>query len=359
MKKVMLAAISVVAMLVVSCSNDEITVVKDDKVNDVNVSVSLSNFFSSYNFNDTKHDIQVTDAYRVFNSENGDFIQARTMFYDSNGDLVDSIVVYSTNTNSFVRSIQLAEGNYTAVSTLLFAYKSKNKYYTLWTLSGRETLSTAVLLCDNRWSKWSIMSYDSQNFTVRKGQTTEIAMTPKPVGALCYLYFQNFQYLNQYSTSSAADNGIRSLCLYGRNVAKGYRLNPAATERFVYLNDGGSNYWYFLSDKMVPSDFDDSWTYFKSNLYDYCHILAPQANVQFGYVSEGKSTFSGYGEATYDIVNGQTYLAYWDYFQVGNPYFGLADNSHWHTYNVKAPVSSFMARKTDSQSKILRPFMGQ
>ena len=62
MKKVILAAISVVALLAMSCSNDEITVVKDDKVNDVNVSVSLSNFFSSYNFNDTKHNRQVTDA---------------------------------------------------------------------------------------------------------------------------------------------------------------------------------------------------------------------------------------------------------------------------------------------------------
>lgn len=357
MKRIILAAISVVALLAVSCNNDEITIVKDNKVNDVIVNVSLNNFFSSYNFNDTKHDIKVADAYRVFNSENGDFIQARTMFYDSNGELVDSVVVYSTNTNSVVKSLKLAQGNYKAVTTLLFAYKEKNKYYTLWTLSGRENLSTAILMCDNRWSMWSIMSYDSKNITVREGETTEIAMIPKPVGALGYLFFQNFQYLNQNSTSSPSDNGIHQLCLYGRNVAKGYRLNPTASERFIYLNDSGANSWYFLSDRLFPSDFDESWTFFKSNLYDYFYILAPQAHVQFGYINDGSSTFSGYGEATYSIVNGQTYLAYWDYFQVGNPYFGIADNNHWHTYNEMTTNPLFTASKTDRRSRILHPFI--
>lgn len=356
MKKIMLAAISMVALLAASCSNDEITVVKDDKVNDVNVNVSLSNFFSSYNFNDTQHNHQVTDEFRVFNSENGDYIQVRTMFYDTNGELVDSLVSYVTNTNAVVANIKLAEGNYTAVTTLLFAYKEKNKYYTLWSLEGRENLSSATLECDNRWTKWSIMSYDSKTFSVRKGQAAEIALVPSPVGALGYIYLQNFQYASSYSTSSPVDNGIRALCLYGRDVATGYRLNPNAAERFVYLDDAGSNSWYFLSERLIPSDFDDSWTFFKSNLYDYFYILAPRAHVQFGYMRAGESAFSGYGEATYSITSGQMYLAYWDYFAVGNPYFGRADNNHWNTYSVKEEVPMRMPKKPGSRSEVLHPF---
>lgn len=350
MKQVSYIFIAALAMMTVACSNDSIDVqVEAAKLNEATVNVSLGNFFSSYNFNDTKHDIQIADAFRVFSSENGDYIQVRTLFYNADNELVDSLVSYVTNTNAVIKSVKLADGTYTAISTLLFAYKENNKYYTLWTLKDKEKLTLASLNCKTRWSKWSIMSYDSKTFTVSGAQTISIAMNPKPVGALGYLFLQNFQFLNEYNTSSAADNGIRSICLYGRNVAKGFRLNPSATDRFIYYDDAGPDSWYFLSEKQVPSTFDKSWTYFKSNLYDYFYILAPQVHVVFGYVKNGESTFSGYGEATYNITSGQTYLAYWDYFQVGNPYFGIADNSHWHTYSSSVKGERTLLRRNDAK----------
>ena len=74
------------------------------------------------------------------------------------------------------------------------------------------------------------------------------------------------------------------------------------------------------------------------NLYAYCYILAPQFNLEFGYTLQGETSFHGYGETTYTQTPGSVILAYWDYFQVGNPYFGPADNNHWHSYSssVKA-----------------------
>ena len=43
--------------------------------------------------------------------------------------------------------------------------------------------------------------------------------------------------------------------------------------------------------------------------------------------------FSPYGEKTTTFTPGITYLAYWDYFQIGNPYLIPADNNHWHDYS--------------------------
>ncbi|MBQ5475593.1 MAG: hypothetical protein IIT65_13155, partial [Lachnospiraceae bacterium] len=50
--------------------------------------------------------------------------------------------------------------------------------------------------------------------------------------------------------------------------------------------------------------------------------------------------FNGYGEQTCNITSGKVYLAYWDYFKVGNPYFGIADNNHWNRYETRATRSA-------------------
>ena len=70
-----------------------------------------------------------------------------------------------------------------------------------------------------------------------------------------------------------------------------------------------------------------------TNLYGYFYILAPDFNLCFGYVLNGQNTFSMFGKQDCNIQYGKTYLAYWDYFQVGNPYFGIADNNHWNDYS--------------------------
>lgn len=342
------------AIFITACSNDDILIYTHDSVNDVNVTVSLSNFFSSYNFQDTRHDISVTDDYRTFHSEHDLYIQVRTLIYDSNGLLVDSLLSYSTNTNPVTKSLMLSAGNYTAVSTLTFADKTTGDDASWWNLVNKEKLVTATMSATYRFSKWSIMSYDSKAFTVTSNQTTSISMNPQPIGALCYMYLQNFWCASEADYPTRSDNGIRALCLYSQDIAENFRLDPNAAERYIYWENSGRNFWYFMSDRLVPTDFDDDWTYFETNLYTYFYILPPHARMQFGYVLQGVDYFTGYGEATYNIQSGKTYLAYWDYFQIGNPYFGIADNNHWNTYSsqvkAKAPI------KERSSTNVLHPF---
>lgn len=338
MKKILFLALCGMALFVTSCGGDDPDPSSPDggfsgtKIS-VNVEVSLSNFFSSYNFNDTKHGTSVTEDFRTFHSEFEKFIHVRTLFYNNRGTLVDSLVVYSDNEkNSIQKNIKLPEGTYTVVTTLNFADEERSDM-SWWTLCDKQNLSTAYLKPYTRFTKWAIMSYDAKTITVESGNTTTVRMTPSPIGALGYMYLENF-YKDQFGNE--ADNKIRSLALYSQTIADGFRLDPTASDRYMYMGATGSDSWYYLSDKLEPTDFNKSWEYFQSNLYDYFYILAPSFNATFGYVLEGENFFHSYGEASYTITNGQTYLAYWDYLVYGNPYFGLADNNHWNNYDMKS-----------------------
>ena len=333
MKKIIFFAAAMLALLTTSCSNDDIQIDYNTRNTDVNVTVSLSNFFSGYNYNDTRNGISVTEDYRTFNSEFGYYIHVRTMFYNSQGNLVDSLVTFTSTTNAVTKSLKLAEGTYTVISTLNFS-ESDNADGTLWEWCDREKLSTTYIEPYSRFSIWAIMSYASQTIQVKEGSATTISMTPAPIGALGYLYFQNFQYKNESTYGTVADNGIRELALYSQNVADGYRLDPGASEKFIYQKATGAGSWYYLSDQLTPARFENSkdYGYFRTNIYSYFYILAPQFNYAFGYELEGDSGFNVGAQSNATISNGKTYLAYWDWFKVGEPYFGIADNNHWNTY---------------------------
>lgn len=334
MKKVLFAALTFIVLLS-SCSNDDIIIEKNDSINDVNVSVSLLNFFSSYNFYDTRHDIDVSEDYKTFYSEYKKYIQVRTLFYNNKGMLVDSLISYSTNTNEVNNTIKLSAGKYTVVSTLTFADEINGDKFSWWSLENKERLSTVALKLEYN-GRWCIMSYSSKELEVFDGQTVNVNMDPMPIGALGYMYLQNFWCTNYANYPNISDNGVRELCLFTKDKAIGYKLDPTVSNKYIYNDDAGKNTWYFLSNRLEPTDFDDDWTFFKSNLYSYFYILAPQVHTTFGCVYKGETSFDGYGENTITIQNGKTYLAYWDYFEIGNPFFGIADNKHWNTYSSEA-----------------------
>lgn len=338
MKKIIYSMIALAAVLMTSCTNDDIKIDINNRNNAVNLSISLTGLYSSYNYNDTRHNVKVSEDYRTFYSNHDHYIEVRTLIYNASGNLVDELLSYSTNINSVSQTVKLAEGTYTAVTTLTFAEKGNKdgEYYYYWTVADKETLANAKLQSKYRFSKWSIMSYASKRFSIEEGKTVSLAMSPTPVGALCYGFYQNFQYESEATYGTLADNGIRSLTVYAQTVAEAYRLDPNATEKFIYKDELKTGTWYWLSNFLEPADFDEDWTFFRSNLYTYFYILQPNIHIQFGYIPEGETGFYGYGDNSYTLTSGQMYLAYWDYFQIGNPYFGVADNNHWNSYESSA-----------------------
>ena len=335
MKKQLLLGLVLGAALITSCSgsgsSDEADVVTYNKVN---VSVDPSDLFSSYTFEDTKHGINIQDEFRTFNSEYGKYIQVRVLFYNKSTDLlVDSIVRYLSDTNTITEQISLPAGDYFAVTTLSFADKSNGDSW--WVNVDREKMSTSKLKPLNRMGCWSIMSHASESLTVQHGDQNRLTAKPKPVGTLVYEFYENFQYVSEQTYGTVADNNIRQIALYNRTPGESYNLDPRATNKFNYYADAGSNTWYY-ADVHRPAWFDSTWTFFKTNLYAYCYLMEPQAELTFGLMHDGETTFNAYGEKKYTLTSGKTFLAYWDYFKVGNPYFGEATNSKWNSYS-KAP----------------------
>lgn len=335
MKKILFALVALVNMLFSSCSNDAIEIsTSEGKVdNALSISISPSKFFSTYNYVDTKHsDIKsLQETFRTFNSEENMLIEARSYFYKkSTGMLVDSVKTFVDNaSNDITLTANLPKGDYYAISFINFAESDKEPY---WYVKNKEKLETATLEYKYAYSYWNILSLSTDEFSVTDNKTVSITTTPSPVGAIIFSYFQNF-YRESAGNNAPTDNGIRRLSIYARNKAIGYKLNPNAANRFEYLSDAGENSWYFLVD-MKPEYFGEGnnrWTFFQTNLYSYDYVLTSESDIEFGYTLKGENEFQPYGLAKYSIQPGKMYLAYWNYLQVGNPYFGFADNNHWGT----------------------------
>ena len=332
MKKIVFGLMALTIGVFSSCTNDEIAIdAPEAPVQDaLTITVDLSDFYASYNYDDTRHDIQIAELYRTFNSESNKYIHVRTYIYDQSSDLlVDSIVNYVTTTNSVTATLTLPKGSYYAVSSVCFADNTSSSA-SWWQIEDRERLSTAKL-----WygpynsSMWSILSTSTDAFTVSRGSHETVNTTPHPLGALVYCIFENFQYLNEATYGTVADNHIREIGLLTQRRAVSYNLDPNATTAFNYREEGGTGTYYI--NTWIERD-----TNFDMNYARLCYILEPQQHIVFGYVEEGSEKFSGYGEQDVTYRSGTTYLAYWDYFKVGEPYFGVADNNHWNYYFIYA-----------------------
>lgn len=331
MKKLLYAIYVALTMIATSCTNDEINVFTEEgSVKDaVVVSVSLSDFYQSYDYVDTKHNHKISDMFRTFNSEYGKYIQVLSLIYNQNtGSLVSYYLDYATNTNNMVYKADLPEGRYYAITTLTFA-DDKDLEKCKWNIEAEENLHTVKMSPKDRSQHWSIMSESTESFTVRKNHQESVATTPKPVGTLCYFYAQNFQYKNATQYGTISDNNIRNLAIYTQNLALEYNLDPQSSSKYNYKEDVGKNTWSAI-ESFEPKDFNKDWTFFQTNLYSYFYILAPKFNLCFGYIPKDSDSFKKYGEASYTIQSGSMMLAYWDWFSVGNPYFGPADNNHWN-----------------------------
>ena len=349
MKKIVFGLIAFSIIIFSSCKNDEIKIDKPiaPVVNGLTMSVDISKFFSSYNYDDTYHNLgkgnQIAEAFRTFNSESGKLIQVRTLIYNkSTNEIVDSIVNYVSNLNQVTSTKDLLPGDYWAITTLAFADKA-DPNETWWYVADYKNLTTAKLYPRNRFSKWSILSSSTESFSVSRTQPAHVNTSPAPLGALTYIFCQNFQYLNEASYGIVADNKVREIALYTKRKAESYNLDPNATSKYNYFKETGVSEWYD-NCYFEPSNFvvdGNRWTYFMTNIYGYCYILETEQTTCFGYALDGETSFRGpYGEQNNTFQAGTTYLAYWDYFQIGAPYFGVADNNHWHYYIAKTRSAS-------------------
>lgn len=191
MKKIYFYIIALVSILFLSCSNEDILVetTVPEITGSVVVNVPLTNLYQSYDFYDTKHDIDISDTYRTFNSENGLYILYMSLFYDkATGSLIKGVHGHSKDTNSKVVKTELPIGNYYVITLLYFTYASSGldseKDY--WTVYNASNIRTAKIKNNNHYDQWAIMSVSTNEMEVKEDLQTSINANPQPIGALTY-----------------------------------------------------------------------------------------------------------------------------------------------------------------------------
>ena len=184
MKKIYIAAISLLALLLVtSCSNDEIDIEKVGRKYDLTFNVSTQDIFEKFDLTNSVRDNYLRDGSRA--------VGVYTFLYNQNGDLLqkDQIVLPTYNIATKTYS-KLVEGKYTFVCVETLVNPDVDNTSEDWSIEGEDKLSTLKLKAEGVLGWASILGTSTQ--VVDLSRSTEISVTPEAVGARVNLYCYNF-----------------------------------------------------------------------------------------------------------------------------------------------------------------------
>lgn len=263
MKKTLYSLIAILAMVISSCSNDDIEV-----LHTVNIKVNPSKVISTFTYEYQPGELEsFPDTLKL---------RTRLLAYDAKGALKDSAVQYLTNYGSIASySLNLEEGDYTLVAiTDVVVKKSNDVKFEFWHLKNRERLSETKLSdAGNIGEQFKILGIESKKFTIDK-TNKECILYPQAVGALCYVVFHNihqFPDVKQYSLEMTKASDFLQFSGNGE-------WQPSVK------NNNGSFDWY-----LTYTEPEETESY---GIYGY-YFMLPMPNVNFKF--------------TYDDTNGDTH----------------------------------------------------
>ena len=240
MKKFMFMCMAIVAMLMVSCKNEDISISREVTFNVEPYSVISG--FSAYQVN--ANDLEVLSS--------GDRLRIHLLVYDANGDLVESELRYLSDYRSAMNvTFDLPDGNYTVVATSDVATLSgDNVTFEYWEFSGLNRLS------DLRVSETGYIGYDDkifgalcENINVCSGHETH-TLNLKPAGALFIVrewnihHFSDVDYWRVLASKGSNSYTFNSNGSYSSNIDEGSYFFHNMT---VSTHDGDSYYSYHFS----------------------------------------------------------------------------------------------------------------
>lgn len=263
MKKILYSLIAVLAMVMSSCSNDDIEV-----LHSVNIKVNPSKVISTFTYEYQPGELEsFPDGYKL---------RVRLLAYDTKGVLKDSATQYLTNYGSIAGyNLKLEEGDYTLVAiTDVVEIKGNDVNLEYWHLKNRENLSETQLSDAGLiGGQHKILGIESKNFTIDK-TNKECILYPQAVGALCYVVFHNihqFPDVKQYSLEMTKASDF-------------LQFNGSGEWLPSVKNNDGSFDWYLAYTE--PEETESYGT------YGY-YFMLPMPNVNFKF--------------TYDDTNGDSH----------------------------------------------------
>ena len=253
MKKILYSLIAVLAMVMSSCSNDDIEVIK---TGGVAFNVSSQGVYDDFGISDDFKNNYLSGSY---------YIGIYTFVYNSDGSLAVSDSLYTkTFGNVEQRFDNLKYGEYTVVSVEMLVDEDDSYQSAAWRIIGKEKLSTLEIVHKDfidKSKKEEDKSYVAEwqmavgcatcNFVIDRKDEYVLNLIPKGLGAIINTYMTNFSQSN-----------FKALFFYTKNQPVGRYLNPNLvgddrfhydkyTEERVWTHRGGA--WYdYIPDPFKP-----------------------------------------------------------------------------------------------------------
>lgn len=306
MKKILYSLIAVLAMVMSSCSNDDIEI------------TTVSNVTFKLNPETVVSGLVEQKAGDLKSLYSGTALHVSLYIYDKEGKLVsnDEEICYSYT--QIMTSIQeLKVGNYTAIATTHIT--GDNNY---WTFSGIENLNEFKII-DNGYTggKNKILGVSIFDFQVDKMPST-VDVDIKNAGAVALVQLYNW------------NNKL--------NLTKYYLSAKQACESVSFSNN--KNIYYSLKNLDSYKYNIAAWNY-NSNYSlatSYVFIFPTEnASMHFkGITITGRDTLIG-KELVGDIIVGDTYWIYYDFY---------TDETKWYSYNKTSSNQSMSEYKAMAKS---------
>ena len=294
MKKILYSLIAVLAMVMSSCSNDDIEIVK---TGEVSYTVLTQNLYDSFGTTNS-----LKEKFLAENVKVGIF----TFIYDGNGDLVSSDSVYSKTFGQIQQNFTLHEGKYTAMTIEMMVDEDLGNVSESWVIVGKDKLSTLEIRQRIAQAYWySAIGSIATTFDVSNTNSSQLVVAPNPIGTIVNMRALRFDNTEDYD------------CVYftTKDQPVGRFLSPKyiGAERFHYEDYTAENTWcirgyqlkqptlsynvgldvYLLEEGRVHCSMEPS------------HSVEKDGQLQFGSWPYGFPSDNFY----YDFKDGRTYYA--------------------------------------------------
>ena len=253
MKKVLFILTSVIALVLSSCSNDDIPVSQS-----TTFKIDPANVIRPFTYEINPGDLEGVDS---------DYsLRVRLLVYNSEGILAQSGTQYLSSYASIVStSVNLEKGDYTAVViTDVVEKEGDDISWACWELSDEHSLTTAkVTDLGYIGGKSKILGIGSKKFSVT-GEAEEISINPSPAGAVLCTMWRNIHTFSDVDMIVLETN--RSSDYLVMNSEGGYNV--------AIENDNNNYSWRmgYLEPSNYPNSTHVYGYYFLSSTYK-CNFL--------------------------------------------------------------------------------------
>lgn len=282
MKKILYSLLAVLAMVMSSCSNDDIEITR--YVDNLQLQISTQSFYDDFGITQEIKD-SLSQDYKV---------GIYTFIYDKNSNLVASKKSDTKNlgleTHSYTK---IEEGVYTVIVAEMLENENTSK--NAWIIKGEDNLSTIQIAKNtpNSYSKDAVGLYASELYL--NSESNVMNVTPKGIGAIIKAKMSNF---------NVSDYNLVAFCT--KDEPQGRFLSP------LFSGDDRFNYDGFNEKKeMSPRG------------YLYANKLPSRDDVNVYVLEEGNLNYS-FGALKND-ENGNLINSFWEYPNVGGTIFNVQD----------------------------------